>query len=98
MSETHWLAYFRANAAEPLLPWKDDYRLSGAERVAVIESIRQFQLGENAQGRRLLKRAEALDAPLVPLLRLFIQEEQRHSELLARFLAAEGAACLKRHW
>jgi len=98
MSETDWLVYFLENSNEPLLPWTDDYRLSGAERVAVIESIQQFQLGENAQGRRLLNRAEALDAELVPALRLFIREEQRHSELLARFLATQGARCLKRHW
>lgn len=98
MPETDWLVYFHRNAAEPLLPWTDDYRLSGAERVAVMESIQQFQLGENAQGRRLLKRAEALDAELVPALRLFVKEEQRHSELLARFLATQGAHCLKRHW
>ena len=98
MPETDWLLYFRANAAEPPLPWKDDYRLSGAERVAVIESIQQFQLGENAQGRRLLKRAEMLDAELVPVLRLFIREEQRHSEILARFLTTQGAHRLTRHW
>src|SRR5581483_300563 len=98
MRETDWLVYFHKNAVEPLLPWEDDYRLSGAERVAVIESIQQFQLGENAQGRRLLRRAEALDAKLVPILRLFIQEEQRHSAMLGRFLVTQGASCLKRHW
>jgi rubrerythrin len=98
MSESDWLQYFRANAAEPCLPWDDGYRLSGAERVAVIESIQQFQLGENAQGRRLLRRAEAADADFARVLRLFIKEEQRHSELLGRFLTAQGAPCLRRHW
>jgi hypothetical protein len=98
MSESDWIQYFRANAAEPCLPWDDGYRLSGAERVAVIESIQQFQLGENAQGRRLLQRAEATDAEYARVLRLFIQEEQRHSELLGKFLHTQGAACLRRHW
>lgn len=98
MTETDWLRYFRANSAEPSLPWDDGYRLSGAERTVVIESIRQFQLGENAQGRRLLERAHALDVQYAGALRLFIQEEQRHSYLLARFLALEGEACLSRHW
>lgn len=51
MSENEWVQYFRANAAEPRLPWDDTYRLSGAERAVVIGSIQQFQLGENAQGR-----------------------------------------------
>jgi hypothetical protein len=98
MSENDWVRYFRSNAAEPCLPWDDDYRLSGAERVAVIESIQQFQLGENAQGRRLLQRAEATDAEYTRALRLFVKEEQRHSELLGKFLQTQGAPCLRRHW
>ena len=98
MSEDDWVRYFRANSAEPRLPWHDGYRLSGAERVAVIESIQQFQLGENAAGRRLLQRAETTDPEYAQALRLFVQEEQRHSALLARFLAMEGSRCLHRHW
>ncbi len=99
MTETDWLRYFRANSAEPRLPWDDGYRLSGAERTVVIESIQQFQLGENAQGRRLLDRAaQALDARYEAALRLFIQEEQRHSYFLGRFLELHGAECLSRHW
>ena len=98
MTEIDWVRYFRANSAEPCLPWDDGYRLSGAERSVVIESIQQFQLGENAQGRRLLERARALDAEYVEALRLFIQEEQRHSYLLGRFLVMQGARCLRRHW
>jgi hypothetical protein len=98
MTESDWVEYFRANVAEPGLPWEDAYRLSGAERVAVIESIQQFQLGENAAGRRLLQRAESTDAEFAQALRLFIKEEQRHSELLGRFLSTQGAPCLQRHW
>jgi hypothetical protein len=98
MTETDWLRYFRSNSAEPRLPWDDGYRLSGAERTVVIESIQQFQLGENAQGRRLLERAQGLDPRYEAALRLFIQEEQRHSYLLGRFLELQGAGCLSRHW
>ena len=96
MNETDWLRYFRANSAEPRLPWDDGYRLSGAERTVVIESIQQFQLGENAQGRRLLERAQALDAQYAGALRLFIQEEQRHSYFLhAAFRRLRGFAGLE---
>src|SRR3984885_10161949 len=98
MTEADWLRYFRANSAEPPLPWDDGYRLRGGERTVVIESIQQFQLGENAQGRRLLERAQTLDAQYAGALRLFIQEEQRHSYLLRRFLALQGAGCLSRLW
>jgi 1,2-phenylacetyl-CoA epoxidase catalytic subunit len=98
MTESDWVRYFRANAAAPCLPWDDGYLLSGAERAVVIQSIQQFQLGESAQGRRLLERAKVLDAEYVQALRMFIQEEQRHSALLGRFLASQGARCLRRHW
>jgi len=98
MSERDWLEYFRANAPEPCLPWNDGYVLSGAERTVVIESIQQFQLGENAQGRRLLERARAWDPEFASTLGLFIREEQRHSDLLGRFLVKQGARCLRRHW
>jgi hypothetical protein len=99
----YWLDYFAGNQGEPALPWRDPYRLSRAERAAVIPSIQQFQLGENASGRRLLRSAEARadesgDSDYRPLLRLFIGEEQRHSQLLARFLASQQAPCLRRHW
>ena len=98
-----WVAYFHGNAAEPALPWEDSYRLSGAERAAVAASIQQFQLGENAGGSRLLKRAQAWasrsgDSAYETALRLFIQEEQRHSRTLRRFLEIHGIACLRRHW
>lgn len=98
-----WVAYFDSNAADAVLPWDDTYRLSGAERVAVAASIQEFQLGENASGRRLLNRAQAWarragDSAYVAALRLFIGEEQRHSRTLARFLELHGIGCLRRHW
>jgi hypothetical protein len=98
-----WLRYFLANAAEPELPWDCGYRLTGAERAAVLPSIQQFQLGEGARGRRLLERARAAarqpeDMEYVEALGLFIREEQRHSRMLGRFLAVEGVGCLHRHW
>jgi len=98
-----WLRYFRANTAEPELPWDDGYRLTGAERAAALASLQQFQLGEGAQGRRLLERARAAlrqpeDVDYLEALGLFIREEQRHSRILGRFLAVEGVRCLGRHW
>src|SRR5262245_14649675 len=85
-----WLDYFRRNAAEPPLPWNDSYRLSGAERAAVVPSIQQFEMGENAGGTRLMRRAEAFarkrgDQEFADVMRLFIGEEQRHSRMLRKF-------------
>jgi len=92
------IQYFQANYAEPCLPWDDAYRLTGAERAIVLPSIQQFQLGENAQGRRLLRRAGVLGNDYLQALRLFVREEQRHSAILGRFLSLHGARCLRQHW
>jgi hypothetical protein len=97
-SDRNWIQYFGANSADPLLPWDDAYRLTGAERAVVLPSIQQFQLGENAQGRRLMERAQVLGCDYLEALRLFVREEQRHSAILGRFLTMQGAQCLRRHW
>lgn len=98
-----WVDYFYQNAAEPVFPWSDGVRLSAAERMAVIPSIQQFQLGEGASGTRMLERAQRFsratgDLGLIAALKLFLREEQRHSKILARFLQAESARCLRKHW
>jgi hypothetical protein len=98
-----WVEYFYQNAPEPILPWGDGIRLSGAEKRAVIASIQQFQLGEGASGARMLKRAQRFcqetgDLGLIAALKLFLREEQRHSKTLARFLQIENAPCLRKHW
>lgn len=98
-----WIEYFYQNAREPEFPWTDPVRLSGAERLAVIASIQQFQLGEGASGGRMLARAQEFsrsigDLGLVAALKLFLREEQRHSKILARFLEMENTACMRKHW
>ena len=84
-------------------PWHGSYMLTAAERRAVGGSIQQFQLGEWARGRGLKQRAashEVLGADpwFLPALELFIEEEQRHSEMLGMFLDHQGIPRLKRHW
>jgi hypothetical protein len=98
-----WVDYFYQNAPEPILPWGDGVRLSESEKLAVIASIQQFQLGEGASGARMLERAqrfarETSDLGLIAALKLFLREEQRHSKILARFLQIENAPCLRKHW
>jgi hypothetical protein len=102
-SSYDWIDYFYRNACEPSFPWEDCVRLSGAERIAVISSIQQFQLGEGASGTRMIERAQRFsratgDLGLVAALRLFLREEQRHSRILARFLEIEHVPCLRKHW
>src|SRR5579875_1425169 len=98
-----WIDYFYRNAPEPVLPWNDSVRLSGAERLAVVASIQQFQLGEGATGARMLARAQRFsratgDLGFIAALKLFLREEQRHSKILARFLELENARRLRTHW
>lgn len=98
-----WVEYFYQNAPEPLLPWDNGVRLSGAEKRAVLSSIQQFQLGEGASGARMLECArrfsrETGDLGLLAALKLFLREEQRHSKTLARFLQIENEPCLRKHW
>jgi hypothetical protein len=98
-----WVEYFYRNAPEPALPWSTSIRLSGAEKLAVLASVQQFQLGEGATGARMLARAERFsretgDLGLIAALRLFLREEQRHSKILSRFLELESAGCLQKHW
>ncbi len=98
-----WLDYFNANRSDLVLPWDCPYRLTSAERKAVLASIQQFQLGESGDGRRLLQQAEIFaeisgSPEYVDALRLFVREEQRHSRILGRFLDIHGCPRLGRHW
>jgi hypothetical protein len=99
-----WYSYFLANRLNPHdLLWDDPDALSPAERHAIQHSIQQFQLGESAEGRRLLDRGRAYsratgDAHFSEALALFIKEEQRHSATLLRFMRAQGIPQISSHW
>jgi hypothetical protein len=99
-----WYRHFCQNRDGPCtLPWHDAYRLSAAERRIVTRSIQQFQLGEWARGRGLMRRASshsvfATDSRFLPALELFIAEEQGHSRILGQFLDREGIPRLTNHW
>jgi hypothetical protein len=87
----------------PQHPWNSTYKLSDEEKGAVIESIRQFQLGEGSDGSRFLKRAQEFSeksghSSYVEAVKLFIEEEQRHSKMLEEFLSREGIAPISSHW
>ncbi|MEO8126278.1 MAG: ferritin-like domain-containing protein [Bryobacteraceae bacterium] len=94
-----WLDYFRRNSW-PAMPWDHPYRLTDDEKSAVSASMQQFQLGEGSEGNAFIRRAARFseDVEFIPTLRLFIQEEQRHSAGLARFLTLHGIPLLKKHW
>lgn len=84
-------------------PWQDPYRLSAEELETISGSIRQFQLGEGSTGNSFLARAERFSkttghSTYTEAVRLFIGEEQRHSEMLNAFMQINGIEPLKGHW
>jgi hypothetical protein len=99
-----WQQHFLGNrGAARALPWNDPYLLSAAELQLVGGSIQQFQLGEWARGRGLMRRASshpvfAADPWFLPALESFIAEEQSHSLMLGRFLDRERIPRLASHW
>ncbi len=99
-----WYGHFLQNrGATGALPWDEPQHLTAVERRLVARSIQQFQLGEWARGRGLMRRASAHpvlanDPCWLPALQLFIAEEQAHSNMLGRYLDREQIPRLKAHW
>ena len=98
-----WTLHFSANdwSNSPDLDWTSSPHLPDDELQTIAPSLTQFQLGEYSEGRNLLARASAFEkthgvAHLAEATRSFIQEEQRHSLLLGRFLMREGVRLLER--
>lgn len=95
--------FFEKAGSFPVLPWHDSYLLCATERRLVARSVQQFQVGEWARGRGLVRRASShpilsSDRWFLSSLDLFIAEEQCHSGMLGRFLDREGIPRLGNHW
>jgi len=99
-----WCRYFRRNATQLLeIPWEQGVTLTPAERDAIAESVREFQLGESAEGRHFVGAAKAYaarsgDHEYVDAVRLLIAEEQRHARELGRFLDLAGIPRARATW
>src|SRR5688572_2913719 len=87
-----WIAYFERNAVNLMdIDWHDPYQLTAEERRKITASVQQFQLGESSEGYHVLSLASRYvaasgDESYMQALKLFIKEEQRHSQYLARFM------------
>jgi hypothetical protein len=100
----HWLAIFEARVPQlvihrqaPSDPLGDD------DRRRIAGSIATFQLGEQSEGRTLLRFAEKFaaerDIPALPrVTALFIKEEQHHAAQLKEFMLANGIPLKQKSW
>ncbi len=99
-----WLNHFEYHAGHPrqIPPGLDDV-LTPAERRLIARSIATFQLGEHSEGRTLARAAEHFAlrhelGSLVPIVELFVREEQRHAALLRAFMEDHRIPLKSRDW
>ena len=91
-SSRYWCEFFANNASKgQLLTCETQVRISNRERRTITKSIQAFQLGESSEGLHLYRCAERYakttgDYEYFDAIKLFIKEEQRHSQYLARFM------------
>jgi hypothetical protein len=101
-----WLDHFEYHANHrSVLPEGRPDELTAYEGRLIADSIATFQLGEQSEGRSLLRAAEDYereqehDAPsLARIVRLFIAEEQHHASLLAEFMQQHGIPRKRSDW
>ncbi len=101
---TVWLNHFEYHAGHPrtIAPGVSDV-LGAEERALIASSIATFQLGEQSEGRTLLRAAErfahARQRPsLARITELLIREEQCHAALLRSFMADHQIPLKTRDW
>jgi hypothetical protein len=95
-----WLRHFQKNRMQRLaIPW--DRGIAAEPQVCrpLIRSLQRFQVGEQGDGFHLRKSAaRTFDPDYSRAIELFVQEEQEHSQLLARAIEGMGGSLLKYHW
>ncbi len=100
----YWLAEFEARTPRMVIrPAPREGVLSELEKIRIRDSIATFQLGEQSEGRTLLRFAVDFalrrNIPELPrITELFIREEQHHAAQLGEFMRAHGLPLKKRNW
>jgi hypothetical protein len=99
-----WLNHFEHHALRPRrVPHGLADVLTPDESHLIASSIATFQLGEQADGRTLLRAAERFartnEMPhLVRIVDLLIREERRHASLLRAFMQDHRLSLQRSHW
>lgn len=91
-----WLDHFEYHSRRRCtLPAASPGDLTGYERRLIAHSIATFQLGEQSEGRSLLRAAREYEkrhdlAPIAKIVVHLIAEEQHHAALLGAFMDQHG--------
>jgi hypothetical protein len=99
-----WLNHFEYHARHPRrIPHGLSDLLKPDQRRLIAGSIATFQLGEQSEGRTLLRAAQLFAhrrriPALVRITELFIREEQRHAALLRDFMEDHHIALKRTDW
>jgi hypothetical protein len=99
-----WLNHFEHHALHPRrVPHSRSDVLRPDDPKLIASSIATFQLGEQSEGRTLLRAAErfarANKSPhLVRIIELLIREEQRHASLLRAFMQDHRMPLKRTDW
>ena len=100
----YWLAEFEARVPRLVIaPVPAGSSLSDEEKTRISDSIATFQLGEQSEGRTLLRFAAGFGArrgcpELTRVTALFIREEQHHAAQLREFMLAHGLPLKRKNW
>lgn len=104
LTSAQWLVYFRANLVQQrALPWERGAQVTPLELAAIARSLQAWQRGETSDGRHLRAAAaryaeQVGDPDYLTAIEFFIREEQRHGELLGRFLDLAGPGRVYADW
>lgn len=97
-----WLDHFERKRKENpwgSIPWEEGLNVEAAARGPLIGSLQRFQIGETGDGAHLVANAAGTDSQTyLRTIRLFVEEEREHAEILKRILSALDAPLLDKHW
>ena len=99
-----WLNHFEHHARHPrCVPHRLSDVLDADERDLIASSMATFQLGEQSEGRTLLRAAERFarqeQAPHLPrIIELLVREEQRHASQLRAFMQDHRLPLKRTDW
>jgi len=98
-----WIEYFLGNSTRQRIDWGTAPAISENEISVILKSLQAWQLGETSDGSNLLRAAvlhaeRTGDPELVPAMKWFIKEEQKHGNNLGRYLDLIRRPRIRRNW